>query len=138
MKQLLLDFLELDYDEKKFGPDRAKDIVLGDLIVSRLDFSGYTVNYLFSGASLFIPWAWMDLFDKFNVHSGHQILGMRIMNNLDKFIYLMTDLQQKIMANLFVLEILGDICNIGTKEFRETIRPFPPFEYSSRTRQIEI
>ncbi len=140
LEKLLREFMKLGYVEKPCGPSNEIDTLLDTFIIGREKKSGYLIYYLFSGASLEIPWKWIDLFGQFFVHSYHRIIngGVEIEDSLDEFIFKMTKLQQNFMTKKKILETVGDICELGTKEFREKVAPFPPIEFQSLSKQVEI
>lgn len=131
--------MELGYKENN-PPTRPSDVEIGNLVIGRTWKEGYQVYYLHSGTSITIPWKWINFFGQLFVHSGHKILNQKPNKNdkTEKLIYWMTKLQEKLMTRNNILEVLGYICKIGTKEFRNEYPEFPPIQYSSRTKQIEI
>ena len=139
MKDIVKEFLDLGYKEKN-SPQSPSDMRIGDLVIGRLNKEGYLIYYLHSGTSILIPWKWIDFFGQLFIHSGHKILNKNY-NKEDKFeslVYLMTKLQEKLMTRNNILETIGQICEIGTSEFRKEYPEFPPIQYSSRIKQIEI
>lgn len=139
MKDIVKEFFDLEYKEKS-PSKRVSDMEIGNLVVGRLDKNGYLIYYLHSGSSILIPWKWIDFFGQLFVHSGHKILN-RDYNKEDKFeslVYWMTKLQEKLMIRNNILEVIGQICEIGTNEFRKEYSDFLPIQYSSRIKQIEI
>jgi len=139
MKDIVEEFLNLGYKER--NPSQTpSDIKIKNLVIGRLNKEGYLIYYLHSGTSILIPWKWIDFFGQLFVHSGHKILN-RNYNKKDKvesLVYLMTKLQEKLMIRNNILEIIGQICETGTSEFRKEYPEFPPIQYSSRIKQIEI
>lgn len=139
MKEILREFLDLEYKEKN-PPQKLSDMEINNLVVGRLNKNGYLIYYLHSGTSILIPWRWIDFFGQLFVHSGHKILNKDYdkMDEVENLIYLMTKLQEKLMTRNNILETVGQICKIGTVEFRKEYPIFPPIQYSSRIKQIEI
>lgn len=139
MKKIVEEFLKLEY-KKKNSSQRPSDIEIENLVIGRLNKHGYLVYYLHSGTSILIPWIWIDFFGQLFVHSGHKILKKNY-NKKDKFecfVYWMTKLQENLMTRNNILETIGQICKIGTTEFRKEYPEFLPIQYSSRIKQIEI
>jgi len=139
MRELVEEFLELEYKEKGFS-QRPSDVEIENLVIGRLDKRGYLIYYLHSGTSILIPWKWIDFFGQLFVHSGHKILTKNY-NKEDEFecfVYWMTKLQEKLMIRNNILETIGQICKIGTSKFRKEYPEFSPIQYSSRIKQIEI
>jgi len=139
MKEIFKEFLELGYKKSK-APTRPSDVEIGNLVIGRTWKEGYQVYYLHSGTSIIIPWKWIDIFGQLFVHSGHKILERQPNKNdkVEKLIYWMTKLQEKLMTRNNILEVIGQICKIGTGCFRKEYPDFPPIQYISRIKQIEI
>ena len=139
MRKIVREFLELDYKENK-PPLKPSDVEIGNLVIGRTWKNGYQVYYLHSGTSITIPWKWIDFFDQLFVHSGHKILKTQPNknDNVEKLIYWMTKLQEKLMTRNNILEVLGTICKIGTGSFRKEDPECPSIQYFSRIKQLEI
>lgn len=139
MRTIVKEFLELGY-RKSNPPLRPSDTEIGNLVIGRTWKEGYQVYYLHSGTSIIIPWKWIDFFGQLFVHSGHKVLELQPKknDNVERLIYWMTKLQEKLMTRNNILEVLGTICKIGTRSFRKEYPDFPPIQYSSRIKQIEI
>lgn len=139
MRKIIKEFLELGYKENK-PPLRPSDVEIENLVIGRIWKDGYQVYYLHSGTSITIPWKWIDFFGQLFVHSGHKVFETlpKKNDNVEKLIYWMTKLQEKLMTKNNILEVLGTICKIGTTAFRKEYPEFPPIQYSSRIKQIEI
>lgn len=139
--ELFATFLELEYRPKN-PPVGIRDYVLKDRIILRQSVEGYSVLYLSSGASLKIPWKWTDLFLGLYYWGGDEIdwRGQK------DFISLMTKLQtyhlgsfQKVNGEGY-LGTLGDICAIGTGDFRKKYSKLslPPFEWKGLAGTFDI
>lgn len=139
MKNIVEEFLDLEYKEKD-PPQNPSDMKIKNLVIGRLNKKGYLIYYLHSGTSILIPWKWIDFFGQLFVHSGHKILNKDYNkeNKFENLVYLMTKLQERLMTRNNILEIVGQICKIGTAEFRKDYPMFPPIQYFSRIKQIEI
>lgn len=132
-REVFEDFIELVYKTNKFSINRNNtltDFDLADYIILRVCDKDYKILYLYSGSSLVIPMEWIDLFTKFNSYSGVRFLSEYSDNDFDdksieKLGYLFTLLcsilsdRRLCDRNCEILGILGDICYITTKDFRE-------------------
>lgn len=139
IKDIFDEFMTLSYEPVREGPGGDKDTDFGNLIFSRLGRSGYIIHYLYSGASLKVPWKWIDVFGQFFVVGWDRIRHTGVAKNkLEEFIYRMTELQGLIGTKSNTLGKLNQICEIGTKEFREIYPDFLAITYSSKDEDIEI
>lgn len=143
------DYMELNYKKGK-KPVRLHDSKISDLVISRTSGRGCTIHYLYSGASLLIPWEWIDLFGGLYVHSGDRILRGGCENNYyDVIILLLTKLQIWIGQTLSTidgdkfLDTVADISMLGTTKFRKYLidnynTEFTPFKFVSLEKVIDI
>ena len=151
MRRVFEDFMALGYIEgNNPWKTKVKDISLGNLIVLRQGRRGISVNYLYDGSRLLIPFAWHDLWQSFYVHSGNRILFQNEENALqedslpyvERMILLNTKFQQLLAIKgpgKDILDILGDICTLGTGEFRKTYNlKIEPFKYTSLRMELKI
>jgi hypothetical protein len=147
-QEILKDYLSLIY--KKDSRQEKCDIKIKDYIILRSTGMGDTIHYLTSGLSLFLPWSWISIFKGLFYYSGDQILySGESIDTIEEFIRLSVILQSyplgqvsKVNGDKF-LDTLGDLCNIGTGEFREYMLKtydikVEPFEYDSLKKKIII
>jgi len=140
--EIFEEFLKLEYKPSQ-PPTTLRDTVLNDFELLRRTSEGYTVYYLNTGSSLFIPWKWIDLFLGFYYYAGERVSESD--DKLDQFIFLMTVLQcfhigsySRLDGDRY-LDILGDICKLGTKKFISSFSiNLPPIEYRSLKLNLDI
>lgn len=102
------------------------DTAISDYVFYR-DY-GETVQflYLYSGMSLIIPQEYMKTFFMFQSTKYEEIICKKPESSLDAFILGMSKVSRIISRKLCnddpleLLEIIKDLCTIGTEEFRET------------------
>ena len=147
--EILDTYLKLGYKECLRQNIGIKDKELLPFIINRSSYTGETIYYLKTGASLFIPWDWIDLFRGLFYYEGDLVLRNTSSDYYEKFIRLFTNLQSypidqctKIDGENY-LEILGDVCNLGTEKFRDFLKltydlSYEPLEYRSLSKNFTI
>lgn len=153
-KEVFEEFFKLSYTLKN-NPLRNKifsDHKIIEYVILRVTPTGDYIHYLYNGSSIFIPWEWIDLFSSFNIHSGFRILECYdedVDGSLSRFGYLMVKLISHLDQRLSsidgenLLNILGELSVIGTKEFREWYSMefgmnLDSFEYRSLDENLNI
>lgn len=149
-RELFKEFMELSYYPGK-REKGLRDIDVMDYVIARVTEEGCRIIYIYSGASVLIPWGWIDLFSALNVHSGNRILNIGNPENDDitEFGILFTtfviylDKQLSGVNGSELLDILGDISDMGTSKFREWLKSefsltLEPLIYTSPEQNITI
>lgn len=156
-KEVFTEFYKLDYTREY----KSKRVVVSkglsdhkvlDYVILRVMPTENVIYYLYNGSSIHIPEKWIDLFSSFNTHSGFRVFecyDSDVDGIISRLGFLMTDLVCHLDRSLSViegeklLEILGEISVIGTKEFREwCLEEFglelDPLEYRSLDENLNI
>lgn len=149
--EILDTYLKLGYREcpRRYYTDLLDKELCASLIFIRSTYYGDYIYYLQSGSSLFIPWEWINLFKGLWYYEGELIDRNTENTYFEKFIRYFTTLQSfpidhcTKIDGIKYLEVLGDICNLGTKKFRELLKKeydlvYDPLEYKSLTNKYTI
>ena len=134
--EILEEYIGLGYTKsKRMG---LVDKALNSTTILRKQADGDTVYYLTSGDSLFIPYQWIDLFEGLYLYNGDKILFKPYYGKdyMEDFIYTWMKYEKEES-----LEILTDLCIIGTGKFREWMKErykirFNPFELTTNYNNI--
>lgn len=155
-KEVFTEFYKLSYiregKSKRIVLKGLSDHKVLDYVILRITPTEDVIYYLYNGSSIHIPEKWIDLFSSFNTHSGFRVLDCYdsdVDGSLSHFGYLMTRLICHLDKSLSKIEgeellnVLGEISVIGTKEFREwCLEEFglelDPFEYRSLDENLDI
>lgn len=144
VKSLFLEYHTLSYYPGQ-KPKQTKDINIKPYMILRTSPTGWNILNLWNGTSIFIPWSLIDLFTGLHVWGGGRILRKEADDKIEKFILqfltLIGTAEKRDMKNFFIA--LGEILNMGTKNFREwyleeTGEKLSPIEINSLDRYRDL
>ena len=128
IKRLFNEFISLS-DKTWDGNINVKneDIPIADFTIVRYSEDGITIHFLYNGTNLFISKDWRNIFSSFNVYLGSRIdylnTNLESLDTVDKTIFVLTKifiLLDKKLNNSQgseLLNLLGDLCDLGTGIF---------------------
>ncbi len=137
IKDLFKEYLTLGYTP---GESRKtfRDVDLGNYIIARETRRGYVIHYLFNGTRIEIDWEWVEVFEEFNVWRDNRDLVAE--DGLETFILSFSRLVDSLFTSKpdsDTLEILGDICQLGTKRFKKWLEEEEFFELKEKLKPIK-
>lgn len=126
-KDIFREFYHLYFScyPKEYNPG-FKDTPIESSTFLRRNSLGYTIYYLYSGMSVFIPKEWVVLFTSFNEHSGDRVYRIPIdycEDSIDVIGYSMLLLIESLnpsfssISSESVNSSLGNVYRLGTQEF---------------------
>lgn len=156
-KEVFTEFYKLSYiregKSKRIVLKGLSDHKVLDYVILRITPTKDVIYYLYNGSSIHIPEKWIDLFSSLILIQGLESWSVcydsDVDGSLSHFGYLMTRLICHLDKSLSKIEgeellnVLGEISVIGTKEFREwCLEEFglelDPFEYRSLDENLDI
>ncbi len=138
MKEIFKEYLTLSYEPRE-SFITLRDLDLGNYIIARETRRGYSIFYLFNGSRVEIDWEWINLFNGFSIWKGDRDLEAE--DSLENFILCFSHLVDALSTSKpdsDTLEVLGDICQLGTKRFKEWLKEEGFFEVEEKLKPIEF